>query len=100
MVKAIDRSLDIYLEAAKGKTPKANTADSRLLRIGGLSKKTGESVATLRHWTKEGLLHSAGHTDSGYTLYPPEATERAKRIRELQSERLSLGEIGKRIGQD
>ncbi len=99
MVKAIDRSLDIYLEAARGKSPKASTVASKLLRIGGLSKKTGETVATLRHWTKEGLLPTAGHTDSGYTLYPPEAVDHAKRIRELQSERLSLGEIRKKMGQ-
>lgn len=98
ILKAVDRSLDIYLEAAKGKTPSKETAtDSKLLRIGALAKKTGESVATLRHWTKEGLLQPAGQTDSGYTLYPLEAADRVKRIRDLQEQRLSLGEIREKM---
>lgn len=101
MAKAIDRSLNIYLEAAKGKTPTPKSPeDSKLLRIGVLAKRTGETVATLRHWTKEGLLQASGHTDSGYTLYPPEAVDHAKRIRELQEQRLSLGEIRKKMRRD
>jgi Fic family protein len=98
MFKCMDRSLDIYLDAARGKTPSKKTSPpSTVLRIGALAKKTGESVATLRHWTKEGLLQPTGHTDSGYTLYPSDGAERVKRIRELQSQRLSLSEIKKEL---
>ena len=94
MVKTIDRSLDIYINAAKGKTPfKESRTDSHLLRIGELAQKTGESVATLRHWTKEGLLNPEDHTEKGYTLYAANAVEKVKRIRGKQSERLSLREI-------
>lgn len=94
MAKTMDRSLDIYLNAVKGKTPfKENQAGSNLLRIGALSQKTGESVATLRHWTKEGLLNPADHTEKGYTLYEPIAVEKAKQIRVKQGQRLSLREI-------
>jgi Fic family protein len=94
MATTIDRSLDIYLNAAKGKTPfKENQTDSHLLRIGVLAQKTGESVATLRHWTKEGLLSPADHTEKGYTLYEADAVEKVKRIRGKQSQRLSLREI-------
>jgi Fic family protein len=94
MIKIMDRSLDIYLKAAKGKSPAKETQDtSALLRIGALARKTQESTATLRHWTKEGLLKPVDHTESGYTLYPLEAVEQAKLIRELQGRRLSLQEI-------
>jgi Fic family protein len=98
MFKIIDRSLDIYLNAARGKTPaKEAQPTSGILRIGALSKKTGESVATLRHWTKEGLLMPAGHTESGYTLYLAEAVEKTKHIRVLQAKRLSLQEIRREL---
>ncbi len=94
MAKTIDRSLDIYLNASQGKVPfKETQTGSNLLRIGELSQKTGESVATLRHWTKEGLLNPADHTEKGYTLYEANAVERVKQIRDKQSQRLSLREI-------
>jgi Fic family protein len=95
--KAVDRSLDIYLDAAEGKTPRRmETPEERLLRIGALAKKTGESPATIRYWTKEGLLKIEEHTDSGYALYPIEAVKEVKQIREWQSERLSLREIAQK----
>ncbi len=94
MFKAVDRSFDIYLNAAEGKTPvEEEKPVSVLLKIGTLAKKTGESVATLRHWTKEGLLEPEGHTAGGYVLYSPETVERVKVIRELQGKRLTLGKI-------
>jgi DNA-binding transcriptional MerR regulator len=61
-----------------------------------LSKKTGESPATLRYWTKEGLLKIEDHTESGYALYPENAVETVKQIREWQGERLSLREIARK----
>jgi Fic family protein len=97
ILKAADRSLDIYLNAAQGKAaPRAETPEERLLRIGMLSKKTGESPATLRYWTKEGLLKIEDHTESGYALYPENAVETVKQIREWQGERLSLREIARK----
>jgi Fic family protein len=94
MFKITDRSLDIYINAAKGKTPVQEApSGGDLLRIGALAKKTGESVATLRHWTKEKLLIPADHTKYGYTLYPSDAVKTAKDIRELQSKRWTLLEI-------
>jgi DNA-binding transcriptional MerR regulator len=42
----------------------------------------GESVETIRHWTKAGLL---------------EVAERCAEIRRLQGERLTLKEIGGRV---
>jgi Fic family protein len=98
ILKAADRSLDIYLNAAQGKVaPRAETPEERLLRIGVLAKKTGESPATLRYWTKEGLLKIEDHTESGYALYPLDAVEAVQHIREWQSERLSLQEIAQKV---
>jgi len=90
---AVDRSFDIYLKAlALGEEEPAKPA-SEHLRIGQLAKLTGESHATLRFWTKEGLLEIADTTDAGYALFDPLTTARVKEIRRLQAERFTLKEI-------
>ncbi|MFW5882919.1 MAG: Fic family protein [Verrucomicrobiota bacterium] len=92
---AIDRSFDIYLGAlSEGEAPVK--AASELLRIGQLAKLTGAPTATLRFWTKEGLLEVAETTDAGYQLFELAMVERAKEIRRLQAERLTLKEIRER----
>jgi len=94
MLKSVERGLDITLRAARGRPPgRESRAEPSLLRIGALARKTGENHSTLRHWTKEGLLQPADTTASGYLLYPPEAAETAKKIREFQRQRRSLVEI-------
>jgi len=65
-----------------------------LLKIGGLARVTGETIHTLRFWTKEGLLAVQAHTPGGYQLYSPAMIERATKIRRLQAEkRLTIAEI-------
>ena len=93
IAEAVDRSFGIYLKALTAdETPTKTTA--KLLRIGQLAKKTGETNATLRFWTKEGLLEVAEVTESGgYQLYDPEMVSRVQKIRQLQAERFSLREI-------
>jgi len=54
---------------------------------------TGETNATLRYWTKEGLLEVAETTGAGYHLYDPAMAERCREIRRLQGERYTLNEI-------
>ncbi len=99
--EAVERSLDIYLNAATGKSEKTQTqADERsLLRIGQLAKLTGETTPTLRYWTKEGLLKVAGATPSNYQLYRPDAMDTVRRIRELQRERFTIREIRAKISE-
>lgn len=87
--EAVGRSLDIYLD--EDKTPV--TADVRLYKIGELARLTGEEVPTIRFWTDQGLLELADRSGGGYRLYSPDAVERSKKIRELQQERFTLGEI-------
>lgn len=90
---AANRSLDIYLNAVTGKEKHSKKVDSYLLRIGQLAKQTGESNATIRYWTKEGLLEITDTTASGYQLYDPSMIERVNTIRNMQGQRLTLSEI-------
>lgn len=99
---AVERTLDAYINAAQGKpvlptltkTPKKET----LLRIGDLAKETGETVYTIRFWTKEGLLTVKDYSQGGYQLYNPAMVERTKEIRRLQNEeRLTIAEIKERL---
>lgn len=104
MFEACERGLDLWLDAAAGKAPKPQAAQARkksqpegLWRIGHLAEASSESVATLRHWTKLGLLVPAGTTEKGYTLYAPGDLDRVLKIRALQGQRLSLDEIAKKL---
>ena len=98
--EAEERSLNAYLNAAKGES--AITAfmskgmDLKLLRIGELAEAARETKATIRFWTKEGLLEVAKITESGYAFYDAKMIEKVKEIRHLQNEeRLSISEIKK-----
>ncbi|MGF1450035.1 MAG: MerR family transcriptional regulator [Opitutales bacterium] len=93
-------SFDIYLKALTQEEDEAPVAQKKeLLRIGQLGKHTGESNATLRFWTKEGLLEVAETTEAGYQLYHPSMAERVKEIRRLQGERFTLKEIKAKISE-
>ena len=101
--ESVERSLDVYLNAAQGKPSLAPLTKGiktdrlkriKLLKIGELAKEAEESITTIRYWTKEGLLTVKGFTKGGYQLYEPLMIERVKNIRQLQNEkRLTLKEI-------
>lgn len=96
--EAVERSLDIYLETLETKETKKGAKMNESLKIGELAKETGETVYTIRFWTKEGLLTVRDFTKGGYQLYEPSMVKRAKKIRQLQNEeRLTLVEIKERI---
>ena len=63
--RAIDRSLDIYVDAVQGKTSTA-VVQKRLIRIGDLAKETGATLNAIRHWTEKGLLEVAESTEAGF----------------------------------
>jgi Fic family protein len=97
---SVDRSLDIYLESV-GEPSGGNlgAGASKLLKIGELAKATDETVPTLRHWTREGLLDVVSYTPGGYQLYESTMIGRAKEIRRLQADqRQTLAEIKRRLG--
>jgi Fic family protein len=95
---AVERSLDIYLDGLENKQPDLGQfetkTETKLLKIGELAKMTGETIHTIRYWTKEGLLVVQEFSSGGYQLYNPSTVERIKKIRDLQVEkRLTLTEI-------
>ena len=94
--RAVDRSLDIYLESAEDKPYESGDCGA-LLKIGELAERSNERNSTIRHWTKEGLLEIAEITDSGYHLYAPEMVERVRLIKEFKSQRFTLKEIKGKI---
>jgi len=95
IAEAVSRSFAIYLKALTDAPEDASptTHQKSLLRIGQLAKLTGETNATLRFWTKEGLLEIADTTAANYQLYHPGMAERVAQIRSLQSQRYTLAEI-------
>jgi len=94
--QAVKRSLDIYLRAVTGQDAEAPETE-RLLKIGELAKQVSESHATIRHWTKAGLLEVAAVTEAGYQLYSPAMIARVRKIHALKKQRLTLSEIKVRL---
>lgn len=105
---SVERSLDAYLNVAKGKSPlgpltkgiesSSDVSEKKLFKIGELAKVTKETVHTLRYWTKQGLLEVGEYTKSGYQLYSSLMVDRVKKIRQLQDkERLTVIEIKERF---
>lgn len=100
---AVERSLDAYLNAAQGKPALSPLTkldySGRLLRISELAREANETVATIRYWTKEGLLQVKSLTQGGYQLYEPSMIERARQIRRLQNvDRRTIAEIKIEMG--
>lgn len=99
---AVEHTLDAYINAAQGKPalsiltkiPKTET----LLKIGDLAKESGETIHTIRFWTKEGLLEVKELTKGGYQLYDTSMIEKVKEIRRMQNEeRLTIAEIKEKL---
>lgn len=94
MYEAVNRSLDIYLNALEGKEQEKVLERKSVLKIGELAELVGETVPTIRHWTKEGLLQVAKYTQGGYQLYGQGQVVVIKKIRKLQDkDRLTIAEI-------
>ena len=92
---AVDRSLNIYLKAIEGKSEEPE--NEKLLKIGELAKATNQTVPTIRHWTKEGLLQVAEITESGYQMYSEEMINRIEKIQKMKEKRMTLEEIKLKI---
>lgn len=93
---AIIRSMDEILKLLGDKSVPTKLESEELLKIGELAKATGETTATIRHWTKEGLLHEAKLSKGGYHLYAPTMVGRVHQIRQEQNDsRLTLAELKK-----
>jgi Fic family protein len=95
--KAVESSLDIYLNAINNKSVFLKENNQKLLKIGEIAKQTNETTATIRYWTKVNLLEVAEITPSGYQLYDTEMINRIKKIKDLKKKRYTLEEIKKRL---
>lgn len=72
---------------------------TKLLKIGELAKASGETVATIRFWTQQGLLEVADKTQSGYQLYNADMVACVKKIRKLKdTNRYTIEGIKKELG--
>lgn len=94
---AANRSLDIYLKAVHGQSAIGDVDTDQLLKIGELAKAVNVSVATIRYWTKEGLLEIAEIKESGYQMFAADMVERCKHIQQLKEQRLTLSEIRQQL---
>jgi Fic family protein len=92
IMKAVDRSLDIYLKALQEDTYDSEL-EMPLLKIGEFAKRVGESNSTIRHWTKEGLLDVSEITATGYQLYHVDMVARVQEIHAFKLKRLTVKEI-------
>ena len=82
------------------KSAPLETPKGKLLKIGPVAKTAGETIPTIRHWTKEGLLTPVGVTASQYALYAPSVIERIKKIQTLKKKRFTLFEIKAKLAKD
>ena len=68
------------------------------MKIGELSKVTGCSVQTIRHYEKEHLIASAERSEGNFRLYDEAAVEHLLFIKHCRSLDLSLPEIRQLLG--
>ncbi len=96
---AIEKSLDAYIKFYRNENPlPKDTKSESFLRIGELSKQTGETIHTLHFWIKGGLIEAAKRTEGGYQLFDKKVVEKVKEIRSLQkNQRLTLSEIKQKL---
>lgn len=98
MIGAEDRTLDIYLSAAKGKTAPTELKEQKLLKIGQLAKAAGISASAARFYVEQGLIIPEAHSEGGFMLFNQSVVEKIKGIKKLQrEERLSIVEIKRRL---
>jgi MerR family mercuric resistance operon transcriptional regulator len=66
---------------------------SRTYRIGEIAEQTGVSVETLRYYEKRRLLNAPARTQGGFRLYPGEAVQQVRFIKQAQSLGLTLDDV-------
>lgn len=93
IARAVERSLDIYLKAAKGENAEQSENKTELMKIGNLAAKTNTPISTLRYWVQEELLEITSFTPSGYWLFHINSIARVEKIKELQQKRFTIKEI-------
>ncbi|WP_250469607.1 MerR family transcriptional regulator [Caballeronia sp. GAFFF2] len=68
------------------------SAEHTLLTIGELSRETGASVRSIRHYDEHGLLTSV-RASNGYRVFPHAAISQVKQIQRMIATGFSLADI-------
>jgi len=95
--RAVNRSLEIYVEATSGEGDFVAEPDDSLLRIGQLAKQTDVNVSTIRFWLSSGLLEVSETTASGYQLFSSSMVVRVEQIKTLKEQRFTIQEIKSKL---
>jgi len=95
--RAVDRSLNIYVEATSGEGDFVAEPDDSLLRIGQLAKQTDVNVSTIRFWLTSGLLEVSETTPSGYQLFSTSMLSQIEEIKSLKEKRFTIQEIKSKL---
>ena len=95
--RAVNRSLEIYVEATSGEGDFVAEPDDSLLRIGQLAKQTDVNISTIRFWLSSGLLEVSETTASGYQLFSSSMVVRVEQIKTLKEQRFTIQEIKSKL---
>lgn len=63
------------------------------LKIGGVARRAGVNVQTIRYYERRGLLTKPPRTDSNYRAYPADAVRRVRFVKRAQGLGFTLNEI-------
>ncbi len=63
------------------------------LTIGNLAKRGGVNLETIRYYERQGLIQKPPRLQSGYRIFPLEAVQRVRFIKQAQALGFSLKEI-------
>lgn len=63
------------------------------MAIGGMSKRTGTNIETIRYYERGGLLPAPARSPGGYRLYGNDHLERLTFIRRARALGFSIGEV-------
>jgi Hg(II)-responsive transcriptional regulator len=67
------------------------------LRIGGVARRAGVNIQTLRYYERRGLLQTPARTPSGYREYPADAVRLVRFIKRAQDLGFTLKEVSELI---
>ena len=74
MYKALERSLDTYVDMFYPKTD-----ETKLLKIGQFAKAVGVPISTVRYWLRVGKLTPVAKSDGDFMLFSSEQVKEWKK---------------------
>jgi len=95
--RAVERSLDAYINLAQGKPALTPFGDiSGLLKIGEVASNAGVAIPTVRYYVNESLIKPIKRSKGNFMLFEPSVVKTIQKIKKLQKDkRLSIAEIKK-----